>query len=89
MPAFWANASGFVLASSLSYAGHRTVTFRCRTRHGIVLGRFAAQSAASWLVTTACAVALMPALGAWPTSAIIMVLVPMLNFLVYARWTFR
>ena len=84
-----ANTAALLASALFSYLGHRSFTFRSTTTHSKSLVRFLAQLAGSWVVTSAIAVALIPVFGGWPVSALIVVLVPCLNYLVYARWTFR
>lgn len=84
-----ANTLALFAAAILSYLGHRSFTFRAAGNHAKSVVRFVTQLAGSWLVTSAIAITLIPVLGSWPVSALIVVLVPCLNFLVYARWTFR
>ena len=81
--------AALVAAAAFSYLGHRSFTFRSTTRHAKSVARFSAQFAGSWVVTSAIAVTLIPRLGSWPVSLLIVVLVPCLNYLLYARWTFR
>ena len=89
VPPLAANTLALFASAMLSYLGHRSFTFRSTTMHAKSLMKFLAQLAGSWLVTSAIAVALIPVIGGWPVSAVIVVLVPCLNYLVYARWTFR
>ncbi len=84
-----ANTAALLTAAALSYLGHRSFTFRSSTAHVKSLAKFAAQLAGSWVVTSVIAVTLIPLVGSWPTSALIVVLVPCLNYVLYARWTFR
>ena len=84
-----ANTAALLTAAALSYVGHRSFTFRSNIAHAKSLVKFVAQLAGSWVVTSAIAVTLIPLIGSWPTSALIVVLVPCLNYFLYARWTFR
>ncbi len=89
LPALSANTLALLASALFSYLGHRSFTFRSTVTHAKSLVKFLGQLAGSWIVTSAIAVALIPVLGPWPVSALIVVLVPCLNYLVYARWTFR
>ena len=84
-----ANTAALFAAAAFSYFGHRSFTFRSTTRHAQSVAKFSAQFAGSWVVTSAIAITLIPRLGSWPVSLLIVVLVPCLNYLLYARWTFR
>ena len=89
LPPLAANTIALFAAAALSYLGHRSFTFRSSVGHAKSVAKFLAQLAGSWIVTSAIAVTLIPLVGGWPVSALIVVLVPCLNYLVYARWTFR
>lgn len=84
-----ANTIALLVSAVVSYLGHRSFTFRSTARHAKSATKFLAQLAGSWLVTTTIAISLIPHFGGWPVSALIVILVPCLNYLVYARWTFR
>ena len=84
-----ANTAALFAAAAVSYLGHRSFTFRSKARHVKSIAKFSAQFAGSWVVTSAIAVTLIPLFGSWSVSIIIVLLVPCLNYLLYARWTFR
>lgn len=88
-PPILANSAGVVAASCVSYFGHRIFTFRSRAPHVTALAKFMIQFAGTWILTSALAVCFIPSFGAWPVSVFIMVLMPCVNYLIYARWTFR
>lgn len=83
------NTIALFVAAVLSYLGHRSFTFRATANHTKSMGKFLMQLSGSWIVTSGIAIVLIPIVGAWPVSALIVVLVPCLNYVVYARWTFR
>ena len=85
----FANTAALLTAAALSYGGHRSFTFRSSTAHVKSLVKFVAQLGGAWVLTSAIAVTLIPLIGTWPTSALIVVLVPCFNYYLYARWTFR
>ena len=88
-PPVLANSAAVVAASCVSYFGHRGITFRSQTPHATAFAKFIVQVAATWALTSAIAAYLIPVLGAWPVSVFIMILMPCVNYFVYARWTFR
>ena len=89
LPPLAANTLALLASALLSYLGHRSFTFRSTATHAKSLVKFLTQLAGSWVITSAIAVTLIPVIGGWPVSALIVVLVPCLNYVVYARWTFR
>lgn len=88
LPPVQANSWSAIIAAAVSYFGHKLVTFNSGVPHRISVPRFLIQAVISWGVTTLLTAVLAPAIGIWSTSAVIMVLVPALNFTVYQRWVF-
>ena len=83
------NACAALLAILISYFGHRIVTFRSTIPHVSAAPKFILQAALSWLISTLLVIVLVPIVGAWAVSIIIIMVLPLLSYIAYERWTFN
>ena len=86
---FYANLCAALLAALVSYFGHKVVTFRSDLPHAVSAPKFIVQGVVSWLVTSLLVTVLVPLLGVWLVTFIVMAVIPVMNYFVYQRWTFR
>lgn len=90
LPATVASVAAYLLASIVSYAGHKYVTFLSGGRHVSELPRFLALSAAGLAVVSILPALLTGVLGL-PAAVPIMlacVVIPAVNYIVLGRWVF-
>ena len=86
-----ATAVGVTASSFVSYVGHRYLTFRAQGSHFVHIRRFLIQIAAGYAINASLTYLFneVVRLPVFTTAAIISVVIPVVNFIIYQFYTFR